>query len=261
MFSPLNNVENSVVQTWSGEIVNSWNSLKGSWNLGLQAIGVGKGLLQKIAANPLANAAETNPFLAAARQRLSAATQNLVASNRQVIIDAPRAFDSISISGASGNIIVRSGGYNTLRMKSVSITAGGVLDLNDNDTSVDYTGASALGAIQSLITTGSIRSLIAIYNPRHNTTLGAMESLDYQSIYGPGATFNGYPIDSSAVLVKYTYFGDTDFNDVVNFDDYSRTDAGFNGGRSGWMNGDFDGNGVINFDDYSLIDLAFNTQA
>ena len=59
--------------------------------------------------------------------------------------------------------------------------------------------------------------------------------------------------------MKYTYYGDTDFNGVVNFDDYSRTDAGFNGNESGWLNGDFDANGAVNFDDYSLIDLAFNT--
>ena len=62
------------------------------------------------------------------------------------------------------------------------------------------------------------------------------------------------------MLVKYTYYGDTDFNGIVNFDDYSRTDAGFNSGASDWFHGDFDGNGLVNFDDYSLIDLAFNTQ-
>jgi hypothetical protein len=60
--------------------------------------------------------------------------------------------------------------------------------------------------------------------------------------------------------VKYTYYGDTDFNGVVNFDDYVRTDNGFNNHLSGWMNGDFDGNGQVNFDDYVLIDIAFNTQ-
>ena len=60
--------------------------------------------------------------------------------------------------------------------------------------------------------------------------------------------------------MKYTYYGDTDFNGVVNFDDYARIDSGFLNNRSGWLNGDFDGNGVVNFDDYSLIDLAFNTQ-
>ena len=63
------------------------------------------------------------------------------------------------------------------------------------------------------------------------------------------------------MLVKYTYYGDADFNGIVNFDDYSRIDAGFNNSRSGWLNGDFDGNGIVDFDDYALIDLAFNTQA
>jgi len=62
------------------------------------------------------------------------------------------------------------------------------------------------------------------------------------------------------VLVKYTYYGDTDFNGAVDFDDYSRTDGGFNNHRTGWLNGDFDGNGGVDFDDYSLIDQAFNTQ-
>jgi hypothetical protein len=96
-------------------------------------------------------------------------------------------------------------------------------------------------------------------NPR-NTTLGVLESTEFRSIYGPDALFAGELTDATAVLVKYTYYGDTDFNGVINFDDYSRTDAGFNQNRRGWLNGDFDGNGVVNFDDYSLIDLAFNTQ-
>jgi hypothetical protein len=47
----------------------------------------------------------------------------------------------------------------------------------------------------------------------------------------------------------------------VNFDDYVRTDNGFNNRRSGWVNGDFDLNDQVNFDDYVLIDLAFNTQS
>ena len=62
------------------------------------------------------------------------------------------------------------------------------------------------------------------------------------------------------MLVKYTYYGDADFNGMVNFDDYARIDAGFSTNETGWLNGDFDGNGSVNFDDYSLIDLAFNTQ-
>jgi hypothetical protein len=62
------------------------------------------------------------------------------------------------------------------------------------------------------------------------------------------------------VLVKSTYDGDTDLNGVVDFDDYSRIDSGFNNGGTDWFHGDFDYNGHVDFDDYSLIDHAFNTQ-
>jgi hypothetical protein len=105
-----------------------------------------------------------------------------------------------------------------------------------------------------------LTSTAAKNNPNHNTTLGAMEAADYKSLYGSSATFFGEPLDDSAVLVRYSYYGDTDFNGKVNFDDYVKTDNGFNNHLSGWLNGDFDGNGVVNFDDYVLIDLAFNTQ-
>jgi hypothetical protein len=50
-------------------------------------------------------------------------------------------------------------------------------------------------------------------------------------------------------------------NGRVNFDDYVRTDSGFNNRLTGWTNGDFDYNNTVNFDDYVLIDLAFNTQS
>ena len=50
-------------------------------------------------------------------------------------------------------------------------------------------------------------------------------------------------MDNTAVLVKYTYYGDADFSGLVTFDDYARIDAGFSGSHTGWLNGDFDGSG------------------
>jgi hypothetical protein len=135
---------------------------------------------------------------------------------------------------------------------------------------VDYTSASQLAAVQALINSArnggswsgnGITSAAAQSAPQHNTTLGAIEASDFKSIYGANAPFDGRTIDSSAVLVKYTYYGDADFNGKVNFDDYVRADNGFNNHKTGWVNGDFDGNGQVNFDDYVLIDLAFNTQS
>jgi hypothetical protein len=75
-----------------------------------------------------------------------------------------------------------------------------------------------------------------------------MEATDYAAAHG--GPLRRRHLDATAVLVKYTYYGDTDFNGTVNFDDYVRTDSGFNNHLSSWLNGDFDGNGAVNFDDY-----------
>jgi hypothetical protein len=106
-------------------------------------------------------------------------------------------------------------------------------------------------------TGNGIYSSAAANNTSHTTTLGVLSG----SEYGTSNTFDGITVISTDILAKYTYYGDTDFNGVVNFDDYVRTDNGFNNHLSGWLNGDFDLNGSVNFDDYVLIDLAFNTQS
>ena len=128
--------------------------------------------------------------------------------------------------------------------------------------------ATPKSTIQSYIVTGrsggtwnqlGLTSLAARNNPVHNTTLGILSGAEFTSV-GGGGSFFGEPYAATDTLVRYTFYGDTDFNGVVNFDDYGRIDAGFNLGRTGWLNGDFDLNGHVNFDDYSLMDLAFNTQ-
>jgi hypothetical protein len=173
---------------------------------------------------------------------------------------------ALQLNGAS-TATLAAGSSRRLVTDDLSISSDSTLNLNDNDLIVF--DDSALPAVQALIngaraggtwTGAGITSYAAKNNPQHHPTRGALSSDYYESIYGPSASFAGEPITRSAVLVKYTYHGDTDFNGAVNFDDYSRTDSGFNSARSGWLNGDFDGNGVVNFDDYSLIDLAFNTQ-
>jgi hypothetical protein len=170
---------------------------------------------------------------------------------------------------AGGTQVMELNGSRVIDTDALTIAATGRLDLTDNDLIVDYVGATQLPIVTALINQGrngglwngfGITSSAAGANPLSNTTLGRMEGFEYDVLYGVAAPFSGRSVDSTAVLVKYTYYGDTDFNGQVNFDDYARTDAGFSLGRTGWLNGDFDGNNLVNFDDYSLIDLAFNTQ-
>ena len=146
---------------------------------------------------------------------------------------------------------------------------GGQINLNNNDMIVDFANAADFGLVLNLLRGGraggnwnglGIASAVAASSAQQNVTLGILSATEYKSIYGAAATFDGQQIDNTAALIKFTYYGDADFNGSVDFDDYVRTDAGFNSGATGWLNGDFDLNGEVDFDDYVLIDLGFNSQ-
>jgi autotransporter-associated beta strand protein len=169
--------------------------------------------------------------------------------------------------GPSGLLDIASGRATALKIPSMLIASGGTMDLQDNDLIVGSATPpdTLLGYIRDARNGGAwdgtgLTSSVAKNNPQHNTTLGLLTGAEFTSAGGTG-TFSGQSYDGSDSLIKYTYYGDSDFNGRVNFDDYVRTDNGFNNHLSGWLNGDFDGNGTVNFDDYVLIDLAFNTQS
>jgi len=75
------------------------------------------------------------------------------------------------------------------------------------------------------------------------------------------AQFDGEPVDTNTILVKYTYVGDADVDGDIDADDYAQIDTGFATHASGYRNGDFNYSTVINSDDYFAIDLAFASQA
>jgi hypothetical protein len=185
-----------------------------------------------------------------------------------VAFTASQRLQLLSIANGMAASVV-AGTNSVLLMRNLTLTGTATLDLNDNDLILDYTGASPIVTIRNLIvgaraggawTGNGLTSSAARNAVAHNTTLGLMEATEFQSIYSASTPFDGEALDTTALLIKYTYYGDADFNGKVNFDDYVRTDNGFNNHQSGWMNGDFDLNGSVNFDDYVLIDLAFNTQ-
>ncbi|MBC8108657.1 MAG: hypothetical protein H7Z14_18890 [Anaerolineae bacterium] len=200
----------------------------------------------------------------------SGGNDTIILNQGELRIDQSQRIGRLVVNGFSRFVVPPDTGVLTVSSVTLGSPAieGPWLDLNNNDLIVDYPPGTTSPRffIQRYINIArefswyvfGITSTTAI--SAHNTTLGVMQSNEYFSLYGPGATFSGEPIDASAVLVRYTYYGDTDFNGVVDFDDYSRIDAGFLNERTGWLNGDFDGNDQVDLDDYVLIDGAFNTQ-
>jgi hypothetical protein len=166
----------------------------------------------------------------------------------------------------NGTVTLTQGNGLTQKVASVSVANNGIVDLNDNDmivTSSTYNDVKTLIAAArngGLWDGSGLTSTTARNASPKITNLGAVTGAQFHQAAGAGALFNGQAVADTDVLVKYTYNGDTDLNGVVNFDDYARTDSGFNGGGSTWFAGDFDYNGIVNFDDYSLIDAAFNQQ-
>jgi hypothetical protein len=196
----------------------------------------------------------------------------LVSGGPTVVVSQTQHLTSLSITAGNSLTVTEASGA-LMVMNSFQII--GTLDLNDNDMIVNYSGASDLPTVANLIKTArnggawngvGITSSTAKNDPNHDTSLGAMEATDYKSANAGATTFDGEPIDNTAVLIKYTYYGDGDFNGKVDGADYARVDSKFNqqtvsGNISGWFNGDFDYNDKIDGADYALIDAAFNSQS
>jgi fibronectin-binding autotransporter adhesin len=156
-----------------------------------------------------------------------------------------------------------------MQVGTLNLNTTGTLDLNDNDLVVDNgvfsdvqakvfagygtTPDTNLTGITSTVgqNTGGV-AILALFN---NALFGVT---DYP--FGSGQT-----IGANAIVGKYTYIGDTDWNGEVNSQDYTAVDA--NLGTTGidlgaaWFSGDTNFDGNIDPNDYTGIDAALGLGA
>jgi len=177
---------------------------------------------------------------------------------------------SLSV-GPAATVTVAAGGTRSIKTRTidVNIAAGGRLDLKDNRLIVDYDSASPVAHVHDLIAaardygawdlSGITTSLAG------NEGLYALACAEASDVLFLGATetqmWGGQPVDSSAVLVRYTYDGDANLDGLVDAADYGRIDNFFQfPGSTGYWNGDFNYDGIIDAGDYGLIDNSFQLQ-
>ena len=178
-----------------------------------------------------------------------------------------------------GRVSLEAGNFITLRTPSLSILGSGVLDVTDNDLILDYSGATPIGTAA----VGVYSGFSSLIQRGHNggswngtggiitsmpdaadglTTVAIAEASEVLGISpGENGEFNGFTVDGTTLLIKYTYAGDANLDGVISGDDYSVVD--FNAGvpnASGYLNGDFNYDGMISGDDYSLIDFNIAAQ-
>ena len=183
---------------------------------------------------------------------------------------------AISIS-AAGTMELTANGVNSakvLQTNSLSIAAGGTLDLWDNALILrDQTGGINQGAnlamVQSLantafdngnwdkpgITSSSVIADLGAYSVLtvmvyDNTVLGVDS---FEGINGLSSDNGG-----NQVMLKTTYLGDFDGNGIVNSADYGWLDFYYGYGLTV---GDLNGDGQVNSADYNGIDYGYGYQA
>jgi autotransporter-associated beta strand protein len=200
-----------------------------------------------------------------------------------LVFNAPNALPNFSALTIAGTGTAQAANYstgstkNTLFTSSLSIATGGKLDLGNNDLVVQ---SGSLTTISAAVASGynsgkwngstGITSSAAAADTTHLHALGViLNTVDGSTpLYGSTyAAFDGATQSAATdVLVKYTYYGDTNLDGEVDGSDYSRIDASYLSEQTthtavtGWYNGDFNYDGVVNGSDYTLMDNAFNTQ-
>jgi hypothetical protein len=147
------------------------------------------------------------------------------------------------------------------------------LDVRDNDLIVDYTGASPLTTIKGQIkaaynggawngnglTTTLGGPILAGPFTGKNAALGYAEA----TALGSPASFNGYSIDNTTLLVKYTFQADADLDGDVDGNDVTRWALNFTGDLGGagtkvWTEGDWDYDGDVDGNDVTRWALNFS---
>ena len=147
--------------------------------------------------------------------------------------------------------------YVQTKALSIDTANGSQVDLGNGAMILDYTGgASPLATVDAYITAAfngglwdlpGLTSSVAAADAAGTgvTTIGFLDNdqIGYDGI--TGAQFNvgggGDAVPFNSVLVKYTYYGDSDLDGDVDADDLTNFFAGFDGNQPPtWLYGDFD---------------------
>jgi hypothetical protein len=188
--------------------------------------------------------------------------------------------DSSTTIGAGSSLIIPSAGVGTGKFGTDTLSIAGTTNawlgkLDIGIASVNLRDGD-LATVTNQLKTGfnngkwngqGITSSAAQADTTHLTAIGAILNNDGTGnpIWGTGTALGAFNGDNptpglTSVLLRYTYYGDTNLDGQVDGTDYSRIDNGFINHLTGWYNGDFNYDGVVNGSDYTLIDNAFNTQ-
>ena len=135
-------------------------------------------------------------------------------------------------------------------LSTLSVAPAGALDLTNNDLVVNQGNFST---IRALVLSG-VGTSTGITS---STSNGSQVLALFDNALVGANNWLGVPISATAIVGKYTYFGDMNLDGQVTGDDYAVVDANLNMtplAGFAWMAGDANLDGTITGDDYTVID-------
>jgi hypothetical protein len=202
----------------------------------------------------------TQPIAAAARLLTKTGSGTLTFQTSQ-------RFGGLNVGG--GRVNVTPGGGKLLQTGALSIGEGATLDLRDNDLLIQSSSATreqTLADVAARVASARNGGASGLWSGTGLTASTASGTLTTLAVVlnddGSGqplvASFDGQPVDTNSVLVKYTYTGDLNLDGRVSIADVFLMDRGRALGLSGYQHGDVDySGGRATADDYALLDRAF----
>jgi hypothetical protein len=184
------------------------------------------------------------------------------ATPANVTFDATQRLGTLTVApGATATLTP--GGAKVLTVTSLDLAAGaGTLDLTNNALIIDYAGPSPIDAIQPLLKTGfnggawNGTGLTSTLANASTFALGYAEAADV----APTGQFAGQPVDPTALLVRFTHYGDANLDGTVNFSDLLALARHFNAPTpTTWSQGDFDYDTATRFPDLLRLARNYNT--
>jgi hypothetical protein len=167
-----------------------------------------------------------------------------------------RNFSTLSIAAGAELFVQPPSVYQSDRQVLVvpgDVNLSGRLDLTTNDMIINggswtgingnvATGSNLFTSVTTLVTSAGVA----------NTSLGVMVN----GTINDYPTFDGVPVSTTAVLVKWTFVGDANLDGRVD-----SWDCPFQKhGQTGWTNGDFNYDGAVNSLDLALYNRNYNAQ-
>ena len=203
----------------------------------------------------IANGAHT--FSADIAAMNSSGTMSLIVSSTgQAIFDASQRLKNLTL--ADGAVAALwANGDRLLHLDNLSVGPTSRLDLNDNDLVVDN---GTFADLQGLVLQGFNGTTGITSSTSDGTQILALFD---NSLIG-AADWGGQTIAPSAIVGKYTYFGDLNFDGQVSGDDYGVIDGNLDTtppAGIAWLSGDANLDGIVTGDDYGTIDGALGLGA